>query len=98
MFLNKISKKLKPLQQTKLITKTNREEVKKAITNSKTGKTPGPDGLSIEFYKESWHIIGPDLIEVYQNLFQTGKISSDMEKRLNFFNLQKRTQKQNRSL
>ena len=98
MFLNKISKKLKPLQQTELITKTNREEVKKAITNSKTGKTPGPDGLSIEFYKEAWHIIGPDLIEVYQNLFQTGKIFSDMEKRLNFFNLQKRTQKQNRSL
>ena len=80
MFLNKISKKLIPLQQTELITKINREEVERAITNTKTGKTPGPDGPSTEFYKESWHIIGSDLIEVYQNLFQTRKIPSDMKK------------------
>ena len=80
MFLNKISKKLKPSQQTELTTKICREEVEKAITSTKTGKTPGPDGLSIEFYKESWHIIGSDLIEAYQNLFQTGKIPTDMKK------------------
>ena len=80
MFLNKISKILKSLQQTELITKINREEVERAIINTKMGKTPGPDGLSIEFYKEFWHIIGSDLLEVYQNLFQTGKIPSDMKK------------------
>ena len=70
MLLNKISKELKPLQQTELLTKIKREEVERAITNTKTGKTPGPDSLSIEFYKESWHIIGSDLIEVYRNLFK----------------------------
>ena len=75
-----MSKELKPLQQSELITKINREEVKRAITNTKTGKTSGPDGLSIEFYKESWHIIGSDLIEVYRNLFKTGKIPLDMKK------------------
>ena len=49
MSINKISKKLKPLQQTELITKINREEVERAITNTNMGKIPGPDGLSIEF-------------------------------------------------
>ena len=96
MFLNKISIKLKPLKQTELITKINREEVERAITNTKTGKTPGPDGLSIEFYEESWHIIGSDLIEVYRNLFKTGKIPSNMKEGYISLIYKKRTKKQNR--
>ena len=93
MFFNKFSKKLKSSQQAELITHINREGVEKAIINTKTGNTPGPDGLSIEFYKESWHIIGSDLIELYQNLFKTGKIPSDMKKRIHFFHLQKKDPK-----
>ena len=81
MFLNKFSKKLKSSQQAELITQINREEVEIAIANTKTEKTPDPDGLSTEFYKESWHKIGFDLIELYQNLFKTGKNTLEYEKK-----------------
>ena len=89
MFLNKFSKKLKLLPQAQLVTQTNQEEVEKAVTNTKTGKTTAPNGRSIEFYKDSWHIIGSDLIGLYQNLFKTGKNTLGYEKKIHFFNLQK---------
>ena len=80
MFLNIFSQNLKSLQQADLITEINREGVERAITGTKTGKTPGPDGLSIKFYKKSWHVIGPDLIKLYHNIFKNGKIPTDTKK------------------
>ena len=35
-------------------------EIYNAICEMKNGKTPGPDGISVEFYKKIWHIIGDD--------------------------------------
>ena len=48
MFLNNFSNKLKSSHHAELITQLN-QEVENAVTNTKAGKTPGPDGLSIEF-------------------------------------------------
>ena len=37
----------------------------------KSGKTPGPDGIGIEFYKKFWHVIG-DQFTVVMNEFING--------------------------
>jgi len=48
---------------TKPITKT---ELLWVIKQMATGKTPGPDGIAIEFYRKCWHIIGDDFTQVLE--------------------------------
>ena len=38
------------------------------------GKTPGPDGLSVEFYLRCWNIIGADFTEVISDIHTSGQI------------------------
>ncbi|KAF1391101.1 hypothetical protein PFLUV_G00038370 [Perca fluviatilis] len=40
------------------------EELKAAVNQMATGKAPGIDGLSTDFYKHFWNTIGPDLHEL----------------------------------
>lgn len=40
------------------------EEVTAAVKGLSSGKVPGLDGLSAEFYKKFWSLIGPDYFEV----------------------------------
>ena len=57
--LSEDSKK-KPLESN--ITKF---EVIKAIKKKPNNKSPGQDGIPIEFYKLLWNVVGEDLINVY---------------------------------
>ena len=50
----------------------SREEVVKAIKTSNKGKTPGPDGIPIEFYAKYIEIVAPILAEFYNNIFLNG--------------------------
>ena len=43
-----------------LCTAISKTEIYNAICEMKNGKTPGPDGFRVEFYKKFWHIIGND--------------------------------------
>ena len=40
-----------------------------------TGKSPGIDGLTAEFYLAFWAVIGEDLVEVLSYGFQIGQLS-----------------------
>lgn len=51
----------------------NESEIKEAITDLQTGKSPGSDGLSAEFYKIFWPTIKRELIEVLNNAFLFGQ-------------------------
>ena len=42
-------------------------EVFKIVKNIKKNKSPGSDGLTIEFYIQTWHIIGRELTETINN-------------------------------
>ena len=45
------------------------------------GKSPGIDGLPIEFYKEFFEEIGDDLVDLYNNiLFVNKKLTPSMNK------------------
>ena len=46
-----------------------------AASQMSTNKSPGSDGLPIEFYRRFWSLIGPDLVEILNYSFQHGSLS-----------------------
>lgn len=50
------------------------EEVKIAISSMNKGKSPGSDGLPVEYYKEYTDIITPILTAVFEEAFRTGSL------------------------
>ena len=48
-----------------------KSEMHNAISEMKSGKATGPDGIEIELYKKFWHVIG-DQFTVARNEFISG--------------------------
>ena len=53
-------------------------EVKAAIKSLSTGKSPGSDGLTSEFYKCFSEVLSPILLKVYREMERKGQVSEDM--------------------
>ena len=51
------------------------EECREALNGMDTGKSPGIDGLTTDFYITFWAILGSDLVEVLSYSFQHGQLS-----------------------
>ena len=60
----------------------NLAECKKAVLSMKRNKTPGTDGLPIEFYQVFWNEIGETLVRAFNESFQEGKMSNSQRKGL----------------
>jgi hypothetical protein len=45
------------------------EEIYQAINSGRTNRAPGCDGLSLEFYKTAWPLIGDDLCRIINSMF-----------------------------
>jgi len=56
-FLKNFSQRLTELQRRELDPPLEISEIQEALLTMKKGKTPGPDGLSVEFYVSCWPII-----------------------------------------
>lgn len=56
-------------QNDELDCQITEEEVRKAVFKQKNGKASGPDDLSAEIIKASYDIISPQLVSIYNNLF-----------------------------
>ena len=54
-------------------------EVHEIVKRMPHGKTPGPDGISAEFYKKCWHVIGQDLTETINAMHTSAHIPKDMK-------------------
>ena len=50
------------------------QELQAALMSMENGKSPGIDGLPVDFYKSFWSTIGEDLLEVLRNSFLGGKL------------------------
>ena len=50
------------------------EEITEAINNLKSNKSPGLDGLSTNFYKYFWDILGPILVNVLNKSYDYQKL------------------------
>ena len=51
------------------------EECREVLNGMDTGKSPGVDGLTAEFYLAFWAVLGEDLVEVLNYGFQNGQLS-----------------------
>ncbi|CAM2100630.1 unnamed protein product [Caretta caretta] len=47
-------------------------EFSEALRRMPTNKSPGMDGLTVEFYRAFWDILGPDLVTVWAGLYCPG--------------------------
>ncbi|XP_074315124.1 uncharacterized protein LOC141651304 [Silene latifolia] len=50
------------------------EEVKACIFAIPPSKSPGPDGYSSQFFKDSWNIVREDIYNAVNNFFNMGKL------------------------
>lgn len=62
-FLSNLEKQLDPLDRASCEGPLSVEECFTALKGMARGKTPGLDGLPMEFYLTFWHVIGKDLVD-----------------------------------
>ena len=60
--LSKITKKISPDSKAKCDSPISLKELTQALKGMPNGKSPGTDGLTVEFYKRFWDILGEDLL------------------------------------
>ncbi|XP_074267220.1 uncharacterized protein LOC141590534 [Silene latifolia] len=49
-------------------------EIKECLFSIPSTKSPGPDGYSSQFFKDSWDVVGNDVIVAIQDFFTNGKM------------------------
>ena len=67
-FLSLVTKKLTELDRRELDKEINEKEIFDAISSTKQGKSPGIDGIPIEFYLEYWNIIKVEICSIIRNV------------------------------
>ena len=65
-FHDPIDKQLSNESKQMLEADINKDEVAKALKKMPNNKSPGQDGIPIEFYKIYWHLLGDDLLDVFK--------------------------------
>ncbi len=61
-----ITKRLSPAERRLLDASINDEELFRAVMQLHLGKSPGPDGITAEFYKKFWYLIKDKLPTIHQ--------------------------------
>ena len=55
-------------------------EFKVALYKLPNGKSPGSDGLTTEFYKTLWDMLGNDVLEVLTSSYESGLLTESQRK------------------
>lgn len=53
-----------------------------ALEGTALEKSPGSDGLPVEFYRAFWHILGSDLVDVLSDSFSAGSLPPSLRSAL----------------
>lgn len=67
-----VSTKVSREQNVELLRPVEENEVKGALFHMHPDKSPGPDGMSPDFYQKYWHIVGADIVHMTRQFFETG--------------------------
>ena len=51
------------------------EELREAVKKGKRHKSPGPDGICHEFFKEMWDVVKNDTLDIINNTYMEGAVS-----------------------
>lgn len=57
-----------------LIKIPSEEEIKSIFFSMPKSKAPGPDGFPVQFFWESWSVVGSDSVQAIQEFFQSGRM------------------------
>jgi hypothetical protein len=57
-----------------MVREFSEEEVRRAVWECESSKSPGPDGVNFEFIKEFWEYIKDDFVRVMEEFHANGKI------------------------
>ena len=69
--LQQIQLKVSEMQNQQLTKQTQIIEIQQALQTMENGKSPGMDGIPVEFYKEFFDLLKKDLQDIFNNvLFQ----------------------------
>ena len=68
--LSKITSKLTKNQADLCEGAVTHDKLTEAVRQTQNDKSPGTDGLTYEFYKAFWHLLGKDLVQVFNNSFE----------------------------
>ena len=68
--------KLNETQKCSCEGKLSVNEFFNALSAMKNGSTPGNDGLTVEFYKCFWPVVGKQLVECLNYSFDQGQLSN----------------------
>ena len=75
VMLKDIEKVFTPEENRKLSTPFTLEEKTESVKMRANNKGPGSDGITPEFYKEMWDIIGEDVTKVINTVIERGRLS-----------------------
>lgn len=78
VFLDDLDRTLEEVEAGGLEKEVTLKEVEVAIKSLKKGTCPGGDGLPAEFYQAFLPLVGPELVEVYQESLGRGKLPLSM--------------------
>ncbi|XP_074265267.1 uncharacterized protein LOC141587691 [Silene latifolia] len=70
----KYGKCLTDVHSAILLAPVTAEEIKESMFSIPGNKAPGPDGYSSQFFKDCWHIVGPEVCRAIQNVFESGQL------------------------
>lgn len=70
--LNFINKKLTKEQKADLVWPITEEEIRNVLENSMKKRSPGPDGLTYEFYIKHYDLLKADLLKLYNDILIGG--------------------------
>jgi len=74
-----LTNRLSPDQSSLCEGEITLEEITNAVKGLNLGKTPGPDGLSTEFYVKFWDLLGPYLTQVFNVCFHNLEMCDTMK-------------------
>ncbi|KAG7556378.1 Endonuclease/exonuclease/phosphatase superfamily [Arabidopsis suecica] len=59
-------------EQNVLVSQVTEEEIRTVLFKMPVNKAPGPDGYTVEFFKQAWSIVGNDFVTAIQSFFLMG--------------------------
>lgn len=77
-FLGCLSPRLANAEHLLLERPLSVDELGSAMLSLKCGSAPGGDGLPIEFYRTFWHLVGPILVDVFNESLAVGQLPASM--------------------